>query len=554
MIKKLYIICLSCFLSEKILSEEYVYVSKRCSIVNGEVVSGYINNSNIILKGSIVNKLNNLYVFWDHAEYNKKKHKLNILLFSKINLFIDYIPQKSKLKLEKNFNKIRLFSSSNMNNVYINENRNVFCNKEKTQKYRENITKGDISDDQIHSCGIHIDEYNNRVIIKKTNRLQSSSCQLSDETYPIKKNYTCDKCIPNINNVLEKVYLSYQRYWIDINGIKHNINEDIHIDKERSYSIKKDYDSCNFQFINEDKIAYSYYMQFYIDENGIRKNLSKCIKDLEPLELYSEINFIDKVSDFKKHWTIVPYDKFFNFNGEKKLAIGTRTYSKPIDHEFDCSVCEQIINSKDKIYIKTGRPYINILGEKKYVSEECFPLNEGVIMEETIDGCEKKFFYDQDKKSCFLKKRWFYMIGDKKNFISPCITSNEVIKSDYKKDNWQHDDFNKRSRYDLVVYVNYNGEDIRVTSYDGGFELYNFIENVDVSTNSFVYEGCYKKFKTEKHSKFKRGDGSLYKEYIGESVPFYGINECKTFVEKSRSSERTIVVYPDGTRQASKWK
>jgi hypothetical protein len=150
----------------------------------------------------------------------------------------------------------------------------------------------------------------------------------------------------------------------------------------------------------------------------------------------------------------------------------------------------------------------------------------------TIQGCEDKYEHRLKAGRSYLKKRWYYLDGMRKCFVTKCLKSKEFIPHHIDVTGYIDNDANKSSKQITTVYIeNISKKKIELMNEYIDPELeplpYQLLSDKDEPTESYTYEGCFKLTHTNRYKIYKRPDGTNLKEFIGIGRPIKSKNLCK---------------------------
>lgn len=447
---------------------------------------------------------------------------------------------------------------------------------------------------------IVFDLNNAKAIVKKRTRMFENdvevfpkpdddwgSCELSDEFYFIKKDYSITgvagydlNCIvPGSDGNLQYVCAKYQNFYVTPDGARHYFEDEVKIDYENAYPIAEESTNCGFHIDLEKNKAYQMIEEVFYGLNGVRVALGACKvgETSESFELEETTDGCPLLHDLNGNTSKVSKRIIFNVAGQVEEALSCYETEESLPHEFSISGCRPLINPVLADYALMAKRLVTLPnGEVEAVSGECEVISSEIPLNSTREGCEHQFVHDFPAGKSYMKKLFFYEENGRRHYLSDCLRTNDEFPHYVEKYEYDHDDVKKRSNVRFSIHIEGpEGREILKKCQGGSEESipYEKIGEVDRQTSKTIFEGCYKAYLTDRIADYRRADGSSYEEKIGPGVNVVdGVNLCETKTERkllvshtiltrrgkdSRDIlapfERTVITYPDGHIEESEW-
>lgn len=383
-------------------------------------------------------------------------------------------------------------------------------------------------------CEPRIDIINKKVVIQVWDH---GKCIDSSKNYLIKKDYRCSECKDYIDIKDGFAYLTYQLYWEDNSSEKHIVDTKVKVSKKHKFKLQKNYDACDYIIDISKMIAKPQYKLLYLNDNDKEQVIHECKADelSQDVAINEDYTSCELLHDYDNEWTLRQSAGVFKKNGKRIEAFGCRPIGDPIKHKYDEEACEQSIGDTSRGFNLMCRRYIEIEGRKIFISD-CHPYGDTNMLSESLDGCDDFHQHIFDKGYTEIYKRWFYMQGLEKKYITDCKKSNEKSMHSYETVDYLHDDILRISKPINNIYVNINGEGKKIIREFSEVSVqpdipYENTDVVDEESESYSYVGCFKITKTNRMYYYKRADGSIFKEYKGIGRDHKSENLCVTTQE-----------------------
>ncbi len=428
-----------------------------------------------------------------------------------------------------------------------------------SSKYEEDDTQIKITS---NGCPVKIDYDNDRVIIqnkaityKKNVKVDETECRDSNEHYLIKKDYLCSGCEDYVDLENKFACPTFEKYWTDKNGKKNILTISPEKDLNQKFPIVKETGDCEPYIDIDNMKAYPQVQLVYTNRVNAKIIAKICHKDsrssASPITLTRKGCHL--IHDLKENWTLINKKAVFTINDKEYTALGCKTVGLPVQHDYDVGVCTTNVNVKNGRAAVMGKRYVVIEGEKIYLSD-CEPIGGDQLLMETTDGCENQYVHIQDEGKSYLKKRWYFLDGMNKQFVTPCIKSTEHLKHKVEITDYENDDGNRQSKQITTIYI-VDKANKRIDLYKNYINPnipplpYELVETKLEPTDGFSFEGCYKITSTNKFEIFKRPNQSLLKQFAGIGKPSKGNKDlCRRVTETKNIYKHTqVTAYFQGT-------
>ena len=402
-------------------------------------------------------------------------------------------------------------------------------------------------------CPIRLDYDNDRAIVQNkaityTDDVKTNETECTDslEYFLIKKDYLCENCSDYVDLEAMTACPTYEKYYTNAEGSRIALSTEPEKDETQEFPIISDSAECPPHINLEDMTASKQVELIYQDRVNARKVAKICHVPDSAEETPITLTRVGctPTHDFDNNWSIDQQKSVFSLDGQEHVALGCREVGRPIRHEFDTAVCTSNINVDDRVVSVMGRRFVMIDDEKIYLSD-CEPIQSEQVLMESTEGCEHEYEHKYDERRSYLKKRWYWLDGTYKQFVTPCAKSTEFKEHHEEVTGYQHDDANKRSTRIVTIYINPDDrEDIRENyinphSPDIPHEL---VSTIHEPTDSFAYSGCFKITQTSIYRTYRRPDGTTYRLFMGVGTPARSGNLCTTSTEERQVYHHTHVI------------
>ncbi|HQS84739.1 MAG: hypothetical protein B7Y25_07375 [Alphaproteobacteria bacterium 16-39-46] len=409
-------------------------------------------------------------------------------------------------------------------------------------------------------CSPRIDEIQELVMIqtrsltrKNGKVIKEEPCSDSNEHYLIRKRY--EGCADKVSKEQNLAWPQYMRYWIDGTGSIQEIDRSCITDTDTSFELKEDEKACKILSDFTAMVATVQAELYYKDRKKRRVVVEECrpLRGAAPLRL-------EKVAcaprhDFERKCSWAQSRIIAEREGQKIRMTPCSDEGEPMAHQISTVGCDPIIDGSGHRFAQV-RMSIETPQGPIFIT----PCRPGQELQETTEGCDTKFDHNLVSGQSQGYTRFFHEIRGIKTYVTDCLPSSHFFDHQRRLRGYEHHDDLKSSRPKTKIYITVPyAEDVVVDSEkvrDDEPSIPYTVGEVkeELCLNEVKFEGCFKITLRTRIQVYKRPDGTIFEEVIGEGVPLKSHNLCKTSEELyERKSSSWLVKSGDRATEDVHW-
>jgi hypothetical protein len=401
-------------------------------------------------------------------------------------------------------------------------------------------------------CEPKVDEAQGRVYLQEREitvdgrgNATIGQCKVLPDFFDIKRDYACVECKDFVDYENKVAYTRYKKYYLNHQGQRQAINQNVYLDEENPHPFKDEVGSCRAQLDFATNKAYRQVQTVYYGYKGKRVLIEDCHLDLHapPADILYTPQGCEPDHDYSAKTSMENHRAYYLMDEKEHQARGCHPTGIALSHRFDTAApCKAVKHLCEKHYITMGRRYIiPQSGGRLYLSDNCEPVKKLNLLFE-IDQ-SKGFLNNFEQGVSYPYGRYYYEKRGTKVYVSKVVVGPEPFIHDSKQVGFKHFDAIKESVPIYSVSIDFNGEKIILDhnhSYGNKPTIaYESIEEtLAASTNREEYiEDCYLYRPQDKLRNWKRGDGSIYLEFLDTA------ETKKEYICKTKQLKRPVYEY-----------
>ncbi len=270
--------------------------------------------------------------------------------------------------------------------------------------------------------------------------IEESACGDSHVWYPIKKDYS--GCSDKIDKTARVAYTTFQRYWLDKEGVKNYLDTGCIKDETRPHPFMDDPKNCSHHTDIAGAKAWRQAETVYFDRSNARRLVKSCHQVGDPLAITLTSSKCKPKHIFEQKHSIIQKRAVFTDQGVAREVLPCHETTQTVAHEFVKAGCKAVVAARS--IIPMVKRQITVGGKKQIISADCEPLGN-VPLSKTTQGCEGQLDHDFTAGRSYPKVRWFYEFNGKTKFVTSCVRSDQVYAHIVRFKDYKHEDDKLRS-------------------------------------------------------------------------------------------------------------
>lgn len=393
-------------------------------------------------------------------------------------------------------------------------------------------------------CEIKIDlQQKVAIVFEKTITLSDGSesgrteCTESLTRYPLQKSFA--SCTPSINLENKKATAQFIHYYV--NGSAQRVDTgECQDDSELKFDIVEKFDNCAIfidiaqrKAVPQARLVYENDKNQIVEARGCQNSESK-----EAVPMTQNFNQCGIVHDYTRNVSKQQGAWIYALDGSYYQASAcvdtdtTYSHAQVYYNSAGAPICTPIVDQQSKTVTLSSRVAITVNGLQSFI-KECTPDTDNRLnMTATTDGCTdpSTWTHNISTNQSFGKERYYYMLNNKREYVTQCIDSSTVYQHSSALAAYQYHDANLYAYplYDIWITTSAGRHNIATSHLIPGTQQAPYTQTgfTDNPNGSFTYAGCDKTQATTRTTHYDRPDDSKYDVVGGNGTPLRAVYSC----------------------------